>query len=134
MFGGICAGFARLRKTRTKRAREQLEDKKAAILNEFKKYMQEGYKRTYDEDYESAVRYFDRVIDCYTRLAKLGSTDEVLRIGMAKVWHLKGNTLEKLGKHGEAAKCHMEALKIEPDLLKNELISMIDKALEEEKE
>lgn len=101
------------------------------MIAECAKNRQEGDKRTHDGDYESAITYFDEVLDCYKRLATLQLKNEVLMQGMAEAWRSKGVAFEKLGKHRESSKCYKKALKIEPNLIKDEIIAMIDEALEE---
>lgn len=123
------------------RTRAEIFERCSQNLKEGHEYMEQG-------DYEKAIFYFERALEGYKKVLKINSqlagfkkakqilktdfsNDKVAIPDLAKALHSKGDALEKLGKHREASKCYKKALEIEPNLIKTEIIEMIDEALEE---
>lgn len=106
------------------------------LIREAEEKKQEGHRKIQDGGYKSAIACFDRVLQICKGLREFPPSehrpkDEALLHGMVGALRAKGDALEKFGKHREASRCYKRALKIEPNLIKAEIIAMIDEALEE---
>jgi len=119
---------------------------KADIYERCSHHLKEGHKYMEQGEYETATTYFQLALAGFRNVLKINSrlagykkakqilktdfsNDKVAIRGMAEAWHSKSVALEKLGKHREASKCYKKALKIEPNLIKDEIIAMIDEAI-----